>query len=121
MVDLDERDRRAVGEAIARARERAEHRLRALQDAFDDIVEASAESVRDDEHDPEGHTVGFERAQVAALRDAASTELERLAAAQARLDAGTAGRCAGCGQRVPLERLLARPATDRCVRCAEGQ
>ena len=46
-------------------------RISALTLDFEGIVGASADSNIDDEHDPEGSTVAFERAQVAALLDVA--------------------------------------------------
>jgi RNA polymerase-binding protein DksA len=38
--------------------------------------------------------------------------------ALARIDAGTFGRCADCGQPISRERLEALPYTRYCVRCA---
>ena len=35
-----------------------------------------------------------------------------------RLDNGTYGRCMNCGTGIPLERLLALPATTTCVACS---
>jgi RNA polymerase-binding transcription factor DksA len=39
--------------------------------------------------------------------------------ALARMDAGTYGRCAGCGKPIAAARLAAVPYARRCVRCAE--
>jgi DnaK suppressor protein len=44
--------------------------------------------------------------------------LEQVHAAIARIDAGTWGRCASCGRRIPAARLRALPETDRCARCS---
>ena len=44
--------------------------------------------------------------------------LEDIRAARARLDAGTYGRCAGCGGAIPAERLELRPFAATCVPCA---
>jgi DnaK suppressor protein len=104
--------------AIAARRARAEERARALAGDFDDIVTASADAVRDDEHDPEGATIAFERAHVSALLAAARAQLEALDAAEARLGGPGAGRCERCDGAIAFERLLARPATTRCVGCA---
>ena len=41
----------------------------ALTREFDEVVAASRSSNADDEHDPEGATIAFERQQVAALLD----------------------------------------------------
>lgn len=99
-------------------RQRALHRRRALRDDLDDIVERSSDAARDDEHDPEGATIAFERAQVAALLSAAEQELADVALAVERLQAGTHDRCERCGGEVPPERLRARPTTRTCVACA---
>jgi hypothetical protein len=47
-------------------RDRAEltTRVRTLQHSFDEMVAASRDSNADDEHDPEGATIAFERAQL---------------------------------------------------------
>lgn len=34
-----------------------------------------------------------------------------------RMDAGTYGRCAGCGQPIPYERLLVFPEAQACAGC----
>jgi RNA polymerase-binding transcription factor DksA len=92
--------------------------VEALEAQFDGFVEASELVATDDEHDPEGHTIAFERQQVAALLRAA--RLARLTAAFERLDHGTYDRCARCGAPIPAERLEALPGTDRCVACASA-
>jgi RNA polymerase-binding transcription factor DksA len=85
---------------------------------FDGIVESAASAPLDDEHDPDGATVGFERARVAALLAQARANLAELDDALARLADGTYGVCASCGRPIPPERLAARPATTVCVACA---
>jgi DnaK suppressor protein len=81
------------------------------------ILDSSESSSTDDEHDPEGATLAFEREQITALLNQASTHLEELDLASARLDAGSYGTCEVCGQPIPRDRLAARPASARCVRC----
>jgi hypothetical protein len=57
-------DQRAeLSRRIAELRRRATSRLAALERDHDAIVTGSADAVRDDEHDPEGATIAFERAQ----------------------------------------------------------
>jgi DnaK suppressor protein len=82
------------------------------------IVESSAWTTHDDEHDPEGVTTAFERAQVAGLLATASQELAALDAAAARIADGTYGTCRECGGPIAPERLEALPATTTCIRCA---
>ena len=45
------------------------------------------------------------------------TEIDR---ALARIDAGTYGRCVGCGAEIPEERLELRPFAGRCVTCTSA-
>lgn len=93
-------------------------RIATLVDTFDEIVDAVADVATDDEHDPEGHTIAWERQQVAALRDEAVATLANLASAEQRLDAGTYGLCIVCGRDISRDRLDALPATPTCVGCA---
>lgn len=93
-------------------------RLAALTRDHDAIVAASEGSNADDEHDPEGATIAFERAQVDALAVQARRRAEEARDALARLDDGSYGRCERCGEPVPADRLAARPTARLCVRCA---
>lgn len=111
-------DLTALRAAVEAERVRTKARIAALGDDFEAIVEATAEANSDDEHDPEGATIGFERAQITALREQARVELAELDAALGRLAAGTYGICADCDGPIATERLLARPATTTCVACA---
>lgn len=104
--------------ALAQRRREAEERLASLEGHFEDIVEATASSNVDDEHDPEGATIAFERSQIDALARSARAELEEVDAAYERIAAGTYGVCEGCGQAVPLARLRVRPTARTCVACA---
>lgn len=79
---------------------------------------AGGSSGGDDEHDPEGATVAFERQHVAALLSQARSQLAAIDAALAKLDLGVYGRCDSCGGPIGPERLVARPAALTCVRCA---
>ena len=56
---------------------------------FDAVVAASRDTNADDEHDPEGATIAFERSQIEALVRQAKQHLEEIDAAVKRLDAGT--------------------------------
>ena len=83
------------------------------------IVDASKNANLDDEHDPEGATVAFEREQVAALLEHAQQQLTDLGDALERVATGTYGICEQCGAPIPAERLEAQPATRRCVASAQ--
>ncbi|RFU19835.1 TraR/DksA family transcriptional regulator [Geodermatophilus marinus] len=82
------------------------------------MVAASRASNADDEHDPEGATIAFERQQLATLLDAARRRLADVDAALERRAAGSYGRCERCGRPITPERLAARPATRSCIDCA---
>jgi RNA polymerase-binding transcription factor DksA len=93
------------------------HRIASLTRQFDAIVESSALTTNDDEHDPEGTTVAFERAQVSALLTEAKRHLVAVDRAIQRLCDGDYGRCARCGQAIAPERLAALPAVEICIGC----
>jgi len=79
---------------------------------------ASCDSNADDEHDPEGATIGFERAQLTALLAAARERIAEIDDALRRIDVATYGICEGCGQPIADERLVARPFARYCIACA---
>lgn len=92
-----------------------------LERDFASIVAASQADNADDEHDPEGATIAWERQHVAALLDQAREHLAAIDEALSRLSAGGYGRCEVCGQPIAPERLAARPTATRCVTCASGR
>jgi RNA polymerase-binding protein DksA len=98
-------------------RDRMRRRLAELAGDFSEIVEASRATNADDEHDPEGATIAFERSQVATLRRQAARRLEEIDAALLRLDDGGYGTCERCGRPIPAERLEVRPTARTCVTC----
>jgi RNA polymerase-binding transcription factor DksA len=99
-------------------RRRTEQRLAQLRDDHRGFVEASRDTNADDEHDPEGATIAFERSQVGALVRQAEEHLQELDAARERLTQGTYGVCEQCGAGIPAGRLEARPTARLCVACA---
>jgi DnaK suppressor protein len=101
--------------ALAGVRRRAEERLADLTGDYAGIVEASRDSNADDEHDPEGATIAFERSQVGTLVEDARHQLAEVDAALARLADGRYGRCEVCGEPVAPARLEARPTARTCV------
>ena len=99
-------------------RARVVARLAALTDDHDGVVAASLDTNADDEHDPEGATIAFERSQIGALVRQARTHLAEIDGANDRLASGAYGTCELCGRAIPDERLAARPTARRCVGCA---
>jgi RNA polymerase-binding transcription factor DksA len=90
----------------------------ALRREFDDIVATAALGATDDEHDPEGSTIAFERQRVAALLRDAQAKLRALDDALATVATGGYGTCERCGAPISDERLAALPVTHTCIACA---
>src|ERR1700678_3536589 len=93
-------------------------RIRVLERECADIAEAASADGTDDEHDPEGATLAFERQHTAALLDQARAQIAAIDAALARLGGGRYGGGGPGGQPIGADRLAARPAAVTCVRCA---
>ncbi|MCY7299550.1 MAG: TraR/DksA C4-type zinc finger protein [Ilumatobacteraceae bacterium] len=115
---LTSRDRRALRGHVLTELIRFDEQIVTLTRSFDDIVEAAVQSNVDDEHDPEGTTIAFERQQVAALLRQAKADREALLLARDRLEQPGYGVCEHCKGFVGLERLLALPSAARCISCA---
>lgn len=111
-----------TGQAGARERLAAERadtlaRLDGLERELAGMIE-SAGAGTDDEHDPEGATLAFERQHAAALLSQARQHLAEIDAALVRLADGRYGRCEKCGRPIGAGRLAARPVTATCIACA---
>jgi len=107
-----------ASEALAADRAETVRRIAALTREFDGIVESAALGATDDEHDPEGATIAFERAQIASWLEQARARLAGLDEAIRSIEAGTYGICERCGRPIPADRLAARPAARTCIACA---
>ena len=114
--DGDSDDRWLDG--VEAARDRARRREATLARDLADIVASMVDSNSDDEHDPDGATIAFERAQVTELLRTTRVELAALDAAVARIAVGTYGRCEHCGRAIAPARLAVRPAAATCIDCA---
>src|SRR3954471_21184171 len=104
---LEEEGRR---ERLEEGGRRARERVAALEREFAGLAEAASAAGTDDEHDPEGATLAFERQHAAALLEAARKQGGALDDALRRLAEGRYGVCDRCGQPIGAERLAARPA-----------
>ena len=93
-------------------------RIADLAGQFSDLVAASMGSNADDEHDPEGATVAFERSQLDSLVQQAREQLAEIDAAEDRLAQGRYGLCETCGRSIGPGRLEARPTARTCIGCA---
>ena len=92
--------------------------LAGLRRGFEEIIEASAGSNADDEHDPEGSTIAFERSQLKTLIHQAERHLEEIDDARVRVADRRYGMCETCGQPISAGRLDARPVARTCIVCA---
>lgn len=93
-------------------------RLKSLDADFAAMVTASADSNADDEHDPEGATIAFERSQLEALILQTQRHLADIGMAHDRLAHGTYEKCESCGNPIGQARLDARPVARTCMSCA---
>ncbi|MDL9948577.1 TraR/DksA C4-type zinc finger protein [Gordonia sp. ABSL11-1] len=89
-----------------------------LSSRLDAVIEATADSSSDDEHDPEGSTLAVERGQLVAQLERSRVRLDELDAALDRVGAGTYGRCEICGREIGEARLEVLPAARLCIGCA---
>ncbi|MGZ8758006.1 MAG: TraR/DksA family transcriptional regulator [Aeromicrobium sp.] len=94
-------------------------RLAVFDADFALMVAASADSNADDEHDPEGATIAFERSQLDSLISQARRHLDDIERARVRLANGTYGFCETCGNPIGEARLEARPVARTCINCAQ--
>jgi RNA polymerase-binding transcription factor DksA len=106
--------------ALEVERVRTQERLDRLTGDYTGIVEASLDANADDEHDPEGATIAFERSQVGALVEQARSHLAEIDAAIQRVRDGSYGTCERCGSQIAPGRLEARPVARTCITCAGG-
>jgi DnaK suppressor protein len=110
----------SVAELLASERASALERIAALERELLGIIESGSAGA-DDEHDPEGATLAFERQHVAALLSQAREHLAQVDEATVRLAAGRYGECATCGRPIGAARLAARPVASTCIGCASGR
>jgi DnaK suppressor protein len=103
---------------LADERAAAQERVAGLAAQIEALAEQQALTTHDDEHDPEGVTIGFERAQMLGLLAGARRDLDTIKRAAQRLADGEYGHCLRCGAPIPAERLEALPAAETCLGCA---
>ncbi len=108
-------DEDAARTGLLALRAEALTRLADLGISRDDVVQASQGANIDDEHDPEGSTIAYERALLEALAASARARIADADAALERLTAGSYGICEVCGEPIGAERLAARPIASRCL------
>jgi RNA polymerase-binding protein DksA len=112
-MDSDEVRRRLEPDRDATAERRQQ-----LAQMVADIQAAQSDVATDDEHDPEGATIAYERARTVALVAQAEEHLSEIDRALARLENGSYGNCESCGLEITAARLEARPVVRTCITCA---
>ncbi|KGN42605.1 TraR/DksA family transcriptional regulator [Knoellia aerolata] len=107
-----------TGARLDEERTALQDRIARMAEDMDALVAASRDSNADDEHDPEGQTIAYERSQLQALTDQAREHLAEIDAAIARVQSGTYGVCEVCHEPIGAPRLEARPTARTCVQHA---
>jgi DnaK suppressor protein len=115
---MNDVDLSRLRDAIVIERDRVANQITNLQQSFAGIVDAAELTSTDDEHDPEGTTIAYERAQVTALLSQARDDLVALDTALERIDNGIIETCEVCAGPIAFERLLALPGVRTCIGCA---
>ena len=86
--------------------------------------QARAESGRATEHEVEDRKDEAAQQQFERLGDVQEQrdidELAQVESALSRLDAGSYGNCADCGEPIALQRLRVQPAAQRCAGCQQA-
>jgi DnaK suppressor protein len=111
-------DIQSVLEVVEAEQERTARQVASLEDIVAAIVEGSELTSTDDEHDPEGATIAYERAQASALLRRARADCDALVVTRRQLERRQRVICVVCRRDIDLERVAALPTTSRCVRCA---
>ncbi len=103
---------------LAADRSATRRRIEQMRAELTAVAAAVSGSNIDDEHDPEGSTVAFERQQLAGLLARAEDHVTEVDAALVRLRAGSYGQCESCGRPIGAERLASLPTARLCIECA---
>jgi RNA polymerase-binding transcription factor DksA len=118
-TEMSRRPDVAPYDVLVSERAATERRIVSLERDWTGIVESSANSATDDEHDPEGATLAFERAQIESLLQQSRAHIDEVDDALLRVTNGSYGRCEACGTQIDPDRLEARPFTTTCISCAK--
>jgi len=118
LTGVDALDIPSVLRIVEAEQERTADQIASLEGVVAAIIEGSELTSTDDEHDPEGATIAYERAQATALLRQARSDRDALLITRRQLLEGRQVVCADCGRGIDLERIAALPTAKRCVECA---
>ncbi len=116
---LTERQLTSIRAHLMGDREQTSHLIEASEDEMGAYTYARQDAPTDDEHDPEGPTLAFERSQASAILGQSQRHLSDIDSALLRIDEGVYGLCTVCSGPIAIGRLQARPQAALCIRCAE--
>jgi DnaK suppressor protein len=89
-----------------------------LQSQLDELSTDNSDGLAFDENFADSAQVAAEQGENRALATSLRDQLAEVDRALERLDQGTYGQCANCGEAINAERLAAMPAAQRCIKCA---
>jgi DnaK suppressor protein len=115
---LTSRQRTTFRGLLADDHEQTTRLIQQLDEDLGSFTLARRDSASDDEHDPEGPTLAFERSQASAILAQSVQHLAEIDGALVRLDEGTYGTCTTCGSAIAIGRLQVRPQSPLCINCA---
>jgi DnaK suppressor protein len=115
---LTARQLASVRTHLAADREQTIRLIDSVSLEMDAFLSARRDTATDDEHDPEGPTLAFERSQSEAVLGQSMRHLTDIDAALLRMDEGTFDTCSTCRGPIALGRLEARPQATQCISCA---
>ena len=104
-------------ERLLEERERTQSALEHLQQENQGQLEDEREEIKSDNHPGDMATATFERELDATLEGNEERVVAAIDAALQRIEDGTYGTCASCGQPIGAERLEALPWTTQCIDC----
>ena len=94
------------------------HELRADVHAAEQVRRASGDAHAQEVSDRKDEAAQQQRSDLDATQEARDiAEMAAVEAALHRLDAGTFGDCAACGEPIPIQRLMVQPAALCCAPC----
>ena len=118
VTPLTERQLSALHAHLISDREQTARLIESTEDEMGAYVNARQDTATDDEHDPEGPTLAFERSQASAILGQSVRHLRDIDSALVRMDEGVYGRCTVCNGPIAVGRLQARPQSALCISCA---